>query len=423
MVRITSIQCTRRRVIKTLGVLPVGLVFCIIAWSYYAYIFHYLTYLVIPDSKILAAFCVIGFHFLLVMFSWSYYLVVTVHPGSPRKMDESATAAFAASSTARPRSSNVSNPWHQEADSSTQDPFLAPPPLAPIVRPSSRTSDRAAWLDREDRGLTSLSIDDTDNDDIDDPGGHDARKAYREGSRGAVVSTHPSLRDFTRLGDLMVHNEDDDGAETPSSSILLQSLEVKRDGAPRYCNKCNKWKPDRTHHCSICQECVLKLDHHCPWVNNCVGFNNYKYFYLFVSYCMAYCLFIFFTMFPKVIWYASKDTRMGIFGIDFHTLFLLIMSGVFAICLLVFVAVHLNLVLSNKSTIESMEGSRRFRLEDNSVRYARHVNIYDVGWRENFVQIFGRDKKLWFIPVPTSLGDGHVFPVDREAYRNLLADA
>jgi hypothetical protein len=40
---------------------------------------------------------------------------------------------------------------------------------------------------------------------------------------------------------------------------------------PRFCKKCVLPKPDRAHHCSLCQRCVLKMDHHCPWINNCVS--------------------------------------------------------------------------------------------------------------------------------------------------------
>lgn len=51
-----------------------------------------------------------------------------------------------------------------------------------------------------------------------------------------------------------------------------------------YCQTCRNWKPHRTHHCSICNVCVPKMDHHCPWIGNCVGYHNFKAFFLFCFY-------------------------------------------------------------------------------------------------------------------------------------------
>lgn len=58
------------------------------------------------------------------------------------------------------------------------------------------------------------------------------------------------------------------------------------------CKKCIIPKPARTHHCGICNRCILKMDHHCPWLNNCVGHFNHRYFFsfcLFMTIGCAYC--------------------------------------------------------------------------------------------------------------------------------------
>ncbi|XP_064173538.1 palmitoyltransferase ZDHHC16A isoform X2 [Anguilla rostrata] len=53
------------------------------------------------------------------------------------------------------------------------------------------------------------------------------------------------------------------------------------------CKKCIIPKPARTHHCGICNTCILKMDHHCPWLNNCVGHFNHRYFF---SFCLSMTL-------------------------------------------------------------------------------------------------------------------------------------
>jgi hypothetical protein len=50
----------------------------------------------------------------------------------------------------------------------------------------------------------------------------------------------------------------------------------------RYCSTCNIFRPPRSKHCNSCNVCVDHFDHHCPWVGNCIGARNHRFFFLFL---------------------------------------------------------------------------------------------------------------------------------------------
>lgn len=48
------------------------------------------------------------------------------------------------------------------------------------------------------------------------------------------------------------------------------------------CSTCKIPKPARSKHCGTCNRCILMFDHHCIWLNNDVGYYNYRFFFGFI---------------------------------------------------------------------------------------------------------------------------------------------
>ena len=171
----------------------------------------------------------------------------------------------------------------------------------------------------------------------------------------------------------------------------------------RSCRKCKSGKPPRTHHCSVCRQCVMKMDHHCPWVNNCVGFYNYKYFCLFLLYTAVGCAYTALTCCLAL--YSRRHDHTIVFVL------VLTLSVLFALCL--FIGFHGYLVATNQTTIEVW--SNRMDAADARRNGERWVNPYSIGLRGNFEQVFGMSRNvctwLWPNRKPPP-GDGMDFPLN-----------
>ena len=183
---------------------------------------------------------------------------------------------------------------------------------------------------------------------------------------------------------------------------LQTALETKKTGEMRSCKWCGKYKPDRCHHCRVCQTCVLKMDHHCPWIYNCVGLRNHKYFFLLLFYTTCASLFVTIAMGWSVVEVISRDdASMGemflvLFGETLTAFLALITTGFFGF--------HMFLSLKALSTIEFCEKQ--------ASKSGGYLSMFSKGAYINMQEVLGKNPLIWLLPIPANTSDGLAFEVD-----------
>lgn len=78
------------------------------------------------------------------------------------------------------------------------------------------------------------------------------------------------------------------------------------------CVFCEVIKGERSFHCTICNKCSDNYDHHCPFIDNCLGTRNHKYFLIFIFSYLTYSLLVIVcTLKHVVVIVKDPDNHLG----------------------------------------------------------------------------------------------------------------
>jgi len=142
---------------------------------------------------------------------------------------------------------------------------------------------------------------------------------------------------------------------------------------PNLCHSCHVVKPVRSKHCRVCRRCVQVFDHHCPFIGNCVGVGNYRWFFLYVVNVFLGAL-LFIT--TSVIFLKHAGFDLLVLGTLLYVLSFAVMIGALAVY-------HVQLIALNLTTNEHQNYWRYDYFKDNLT--GRNRNPFDKGVWQNFL--------------------------------------
>ncbi|KAM8882494.1 palmitoyltransferase ZDHHC3 [Synchiropus picturatus] len=146
------------------------------------------------------------------------------------------------------------------------------------------------------------------------------------------------------------------------SDLRSQSSRMNDRGCEGWtvCSHCETYRPPRAHHCRVCQRCIRRMDHHCPWINNCVGELNQKYFIQFLFYTGMASLYSLMLVVSAWVWRirnerdSDEEETPSKHLIVAHYIILLVESILFGVFVMVIFYDQLVSIITDETPIEQM---------------------------------------------------------------------
>lgn len=162
-----------------------------------------------------------------------------------------------------------------------------------------------------------------------------------------------------------------------------------------FCSSCLVRRPIRSKHCSVCDRCVARFDHHCPWVGNCIGEKNHKYF---VGYLLFLSILALASAWGCYVYIANAcqyrfdagyfDNLKAAAVCSPWVLFILLMALFHCIWVSCLGVCQLYQVVFLAMTTNERMNAARYRHFQSGGR-GIYQSPFDRGWRQNIVDFFG----------------------------------